>query len=269
MPIKVHAETVVFDRQEFHTLTRQVLGLVFKVHNEFGRFLDEDLATQEIAARCGATGIQPVEREVRIQVTHGEFTKNYYMDLLLARGLLVEAKACDTTMPVHQTQALNYLLLTGMQHGLLINLRPNKVEHKFVSTKLTLEKRRQISVEASQWKEVGERCAFFRQRVLALLQDWGAFLEVPLYRDALTFFLGGAPEVQKPVEIFSGSRRLGTRALNLLSPKVAFALSAISDSPEDFGAHLLRFLRHTHLGHLQWVNFNHQVVEFRTLSNSL
>lgn len=267
MPIEVQTQIKIFNQEEYHALNRQVLRIVFDVHNDFGRFLDEELAKREIAARCQEIGIVPVEREVRIRVTHERFVKDYFMDVLLAGGLMIEAKARDGTAPAHRAQTLNYLLLTGMQHGTLVNLRPAKVEHEFVSTRLTAERRRQFSMADTQWQEPNPESAFLKQKMLDLLRDWGAFLEVPLYRDALTFFLGGAATVQQPVEVFSGTRSLGRQTLHLLASDTAFALSAITEEPAQFGAHLVRFLRHTRLRHLQWINLNHHVVEFQTLSN--
>ena len=268
MPIQVDTPIKVFNQEEYHALNHRVLRIVFDVQNDFGRFLDEELAKREIAARCHEMGIVTVEREVRIRVTHERFVKDYFMDLLLASGLMLEAKARDGTAPAHRAQTLNYLLLAGMQHGTLVNLRPARVEHEFVSTRLTPERRRQFSVADSKWKKTNPESAFLKQKMLDLLQDWGAFLEVALYRDALTFFLGGAATVQQPVEVFRGTRSLGVQTLHLLAADTAFALSAVTDEPAQFGAHLDRFLRHTHLRYLQWINLNHHVIEFQTFTHS-
>jgi GxxExxY protein len=108
MPIQVQTPIKVFDQEEYHALNRRVLRVVFDVQNDFGRFLDEELAKREIAARCAEIGIAPVEREVRIQVTHERFVKDYAMDLLLASGLMLETKTRDTIAPAHRAQALNY-----------------------------------------------------------------------------------------------------------------------------------------------------------------
>ena len=43
------------------------MRVAFDVHNEFGRLLDEELYKRELAIRCLAMGIKPVEREVRIR----------------------------------------------------------------------------------------------------------------------------------------------------------------------------------------------------------
>jgi hypothetical protein len=98
------------------------------------------------------------------------------------------------------------------------------------------------------------------------LRDWGAFLEVQLYRDAQVHFLGGADVVSRPVRIFNGPRQIGTQTLNLLNDSVALAVTA---KHKDIGAmrdQLGRLLRHTHLTRFQWVNFNHHSAEFTTLA---
>src|SRR5439155_20791059 len=79
MPIEVSTAIQVFDQEEFHTLDRRIMGVVFDVHNEFGRLLDEDLYKCEIASRCVAIGLQPAQREVRIRVSHQSFIKDYFM----------------------------------------------------------------------------------------------------------------------------------------------------------------------------------------------
>jgi hypothetical protein len=101
-----------------------------------------------------------------------------------------------------------------------------------------------------------------------LLEDWGAFLEVPLYRDAIIHFLGGPDLVFRPVEVVSGTRSLGTQNMFLLIDKVAFSISAIISNPAEFEAHLSRFLSHTGLDRLHWINLNHHHITFITLVNT-
>jgi GxxExxY protein len=268
MPIQVQSQINIFSQEEYHALNRRLLRVAFDVQNDFGRFLDETLAKREIAARCAEIGIVPVEREVRIRVSHEGFVKDYSMDLLLAGGVMIEVKTTDGTAPAHRAQALNYLLLTGMHHGTLVNLRTNQVEHEYVSTQLTPERRRHFSVVDTDWREVNPQSRNLKQCLLDLLHDWGAFLEITLYREAVAFHLGGAGVVQRPIEVFSGLRCLGTQTLAALTPDTIFALSAVTARPDQYGAHLTRFLGHTRLRNLQWVNLNHHQIEFRTLSNS-
>jgi GxxExxY protein len=197
MPIKVFADVRVFNQEEFHALDRRVMRVVFDVHNDFGRLLEESIYQLEIASRLAKLGMVPVEHEVRIQVAHDSFAKDYYMDLLLASGVPVELKTVETLAPAHRAQALNYLLLAGLRHGRLVNLRPERVQHEFVSTSLTPEERRKFSLVDAEWRAVSAKAAWLRETVIEVLHDWGAFLEVTLYRDAITHFLGGNETVHR------------------------------------------------------------------------
>src|SRR5438067_64046 len=146
MPIEVATTIQPCDQETFHALAHHIMREVFDIHNEFGRLLDEDLYKCELAARCAAIGIWPAEREVQIRVTHQSFIKDYFMDLLFCHGFMLEGKAAERLVAAHRGQSLNYLLLAGMKHGRLVNLRTERVQHEFVSTTLTPDERRRFKV---------------------------------------------------------------------------------------------------------------------------
>ena len=110
MPIEVATTIQALDQETFHALDHRVMRVVFDVHNEFGRLLDEDLYKREIATRCTIAGLLPAEREVRIRVIHESFVKDYFMDLLLCRGFMLEGKVAERLVATHRGQALNCLL---------------------------------------------------------------------------------------------------------------------------------------------------------------
>ena len=268
MPIEVSTGIEACDQEQFDALDRQIMGAVFEVNNEFGRLLDEDLYKCEIAARCVARGLQPAEREVRIRVRHESFIKDYFMDLLFCHGFMLEAKAAERLVGAHRAQSLNYLLLAGLRHGRLVNLRTERVQHEYVSTALTPEQRRQLRVAQSDWEEMNTESRQLKVRMLELLEDWGAFLDINLYREALVHFLGGPSVVCRAVEVLCGSRRLGTQNLNLLNEDIGFALTTKQAGAGAMRDHLTRLLNHTRLKAIQWINLNRHLVEFTTLLKS-
>lgn len=268
MPIEVSTEIKVYGQEEFHALDRRIMRIVFDVHNEFGRLLDEKLYKSEIAARGVAVGLQPAEREVRVRVSHDSFFKDYFLDLLFCRGFMLEAKVAERLVSAHRGQSLNYLLLTGMKHGRLVNLRPERVEHEFASTTLTPEDRRRFGIVENDWTERNEPSRRLKLKTVELIKDWGAFLDVNLYREALVHFLGGGASVVHEVEVFSGSRRLGTQNFNLLNEDTAFALTTKKEGLGGIRNHLDRLLHHTRLNAIQWINLNGHAVEFSTLSKT-
>jgi GxxExxY protein len=265
MPIEVYTEIRPCNLEEFHVLDRRIMGAAFDVHNEFGRLLDEELYKRELATRCLAMGVPSVEREVRIRVTHEDFAKDYSMDLLFCHGSMLEAKAAERLVAIHRTQAINYLLLAGLQHGRLLNFRTERLQHEFVSTTLTLEERRRFKVVDDEWVELNSASRRLKLELIELLDDWGAFLDVNLYREGLVHFLGGANSVCKPVEILSGEKAIGTQNLNMLGLDTAFALTMKPRQATIMRDHLDRLLRHTSLKAIQWINLNHHLAEFITL----
>lgn len=268
MPIEVDSEIRRFDRDAFHSLAHRVLGIAFDVHNEFGRLLDESIYKRAIALRCAAAGIFPARQEVQVTVRFEGFEKQYFMDLLFALGLMVEAKTVESLTKAHLSQAIHYLLLTGMSNGLLVNLRPERVAHQFVSTTLDLAERRQFTIHDADWRPINEPSRWLRATFARLLADWGAFLQVALYREAIMHFLGGPEVALRKIPIFDGDQSLGFDEVCLLCDDTALAFTALTDGQPRMRDHLQRFLGHTRLACLQWINLNHHDIEFATLLGS-
>ena len=268
MSIEVSVPIEVFDQEQFHALDRKVMRIVFDVHNEFGRLLDEDLYKHQVAARCTAIGLEPTEREVRIRIRHGSFFKDYWMDLLICRGYMLEGKVAERLVATHRAQSLNYMLLAGMRHGRLVNFRTERVEHEFVSTTLTVEERRRFSVEDTDWIEAEDESRLLKSKTIELIEDWGGFLDVNLYREALVHFMGGARSVTRPVEIFSGGMPIGTQNMNLLTENTAFVFTTLQENGGTMREHLARLLTHTRLRRIQWINLGRHRVEFVTVSRN-
>ena len=153
MPIIVPPSLRILSDTVYRDLNRQVLGLIFKVQNDYGRVCDESVFKGVIASRWSKTG--KVEREVPIVLNHQWYSKTYFFDLLFEDGLMVEAKAVERLVGRHRAQSLSYLLMADLRHGILVNLRSPRVEHEFVSTQLSPEARRKIDVRLGP----GERCA--------------------------------------------------------------------------------------------------------------
>jgi GxxExxY protein len=55
-----------------------------------------------------------------------EIDAGYRLDLLVDDQVIVELKACERMLPIHEAQLLTYLKLSGKKIGLLLNFN---VEH--------------------------------------------------------------------------------------------------------------------------------------------
>ena len=191
----------------------------------------------------------------------------YELFRLINNSIVYELKTVRTLIGEHQKQALNYLFLLGLNHGKLLNLRSHKIEHRFVSTRLTPKKRYQFIIEDSEWMGLDEDSFWLRQFVENLLVDWGAFLETNVFYDAIYYFRSGEDQVVRTIKVLNNSRLIGIQRLHLLNPDIAFKISAVTKNLNFYEIHLRRFIKHSALKGLQWINFNLNNIVFKTLLN--
>ena len=260
MPIASPFPFQRISQAEFGEIAYAVMENVFAIHDEFGRFFGERIYQRELAARMSA-----VTLEVPITVSFDGFSKTYQLDALVGAGGLFEFKAADALHPRHRGQTINYLLLADLEHAKLINVRPEAVEHEFVNCIRRRSHLRNPSVTDDQWDSATPGAGKFRDLLLALIQDWGAGLELALYEEALTHALGGEAVVVCAVPVSGSTGLLGHHPMRLVTPDTAFKLTAFSDVTSAFAAHARRLLAHTPLLAIHWANITHQCLTFATI----
>jgi GxxExxY protein len=114
--------------EEFERMEYELVGACYDVHNEQGRLCDERIYRDLIASLCQQRGLGRVLTEVPLLVAHESFQKRYFLDLLIDGFFVVELKTVDDLSGEHRNQIINYRLLTGLQHGKLINMRSTSVD---------------------------------------------------------------------------------------------------------------------------------------------
>jgi GxxExxY protein len=188
MPFKPSTKIKSILEDDFHALDYDVMGLVFSIHNELGRLWNEKIFQNELANRCLKAGFENVQTEVAIQVSYRDFQKFFYIDLLLNNAVVYELKTVKTLSGEHHQQTLNYLLMLGTKHGKLINMRQPSVESRFVSTRLTPEKRYDYTIQVHQWQDIDKNSMWLKQTMIDLIGEWGAFLDTTLFCEAINHF---------------------------------------------------------------------------------
>lgn len=235
------------------------MEVVFAVHNEFGRLFNEAIYKAEIARRLKDAWV-----EVPIEVSFESFCKTYYLDLVYSGGAVFELKAVEALTDRHRAQLLNYLLLAELLHGKLVNMRLEAVEHEFVNAAVTREDRICFGVEDNDFVSA-DGVQHLRELTVAMLRDWGVGLDIDLYEEALAHLLGGSEQVLQPVGILIGGGKAVKQVLHLAAPGVAFKISALGEGRQRYEDHLRRFLAHTSLESMQWINVGRKIVTFKTI----
>ena len=265
MPVVCDVEPGCLTKREYHELDYQVMGHAFEVHNELGCLLDEEVYKNAVAIRLADDGHDALT-EVLIEIRHGSFRKVLFMDMVVDSSVDYELKAAERLVGWHQRQTLNYMLLSGLSWGKLVNMRPTSVESRYVSTSLRPEDRRDVRFTTSGWRFVTDRCVAVFRHLHELVEDWGLFIDAGLYHEAICHFLGGAEVVAHRLDVVSAGRKLGTHQCHLLDDSTAIHVSAVRNGLEAHERHLRHLLGLTSLRSMQWINFNHRDVTLKTLS---
>jgi|HubBroStandDraft_6_1064221.scaffolds.fasta_scaffold01777_14 GxxExxY protein len=105
-----------------HALTEGIIGAAIEVHRQLGPGFLESVYEECMCEELRLRDI-PFCAQVELPVVYkGRATKGIYrIDLIVADEILVELKAVERLLSVHEAQLLTYLKLTGKQVGLIIN----------------------------------------------------------------------------------------------------------------------------------------------------
>ena len=103
-------------------LTEQVIGAAIEVHELLGTGLLESAYEECLAHELHLRKIA-FERQKPLPVEYKgvRLECGYRLDLIVESRLVLELKAVERILPIHQAQVLTYLRLTGIKYGLLIN----------------------------------------------------------------------------------------------------------------------------------------------------
>ena len=107
---------------EFDELSRRVIGCALEVHRALGPGLLESVYQQCLARELAMAGV-PFKSEVSLPVEYKgvQLDCGYRLDFVVDGELIVELKAVDKLLPVHEAQLLTYMKVASVPVGLLIN----------------------------------------------------------------------------------------------------------------------------------------------------
>ncbi len=103
-------------------LTESIIGAAIEVHRHLGPGLLESVYEECMCQELRLRDI-PFLRQVELPVIYKglETGGKYRIDLIVANEVVVELKAVERILSVHEAQLLTYLKLTGKRVGLVVN----------------------------------------------------------------------------------------------------------------------------------------------------
>jgi GxxExxY protein len=114
---------------EIERVATQIVDAAFKIHEKLGPGLLESAYQVVMIYELKKRGLR-VQMEVPLPVMYEEvhLDAGYRLDLIVNECVIVELKAVERVLPVHQAQLLTYLKLTGYRLGILINFNTKLIK---------------------------------------------------------------------------------------------------------------------------------------------
>src|SRR5690348_2777548 len=115
-------QCMICESRPENELSAQIIGAAIEVHRLLGPGLLESIYDEAMAVELTTRGLQ-VNRQVEVPIRYKETLLGTALRLdLLVNGLIVvEIKAVEHLLKVHEAQLLSYLRLSSKRLGLLIN----------------------------------------------------------------------------------------------------------------------------------------------------
>ncbi len=109
-------------RQPRSELSERVIGMAIDVHRHLGPGLLESAYEACLCFELDQARV-PFRRQVNLPVVYKEVRLDcgYKMDVVVDDVLIIELKAVERLLPIHEAQMLTYLRLSGIGVGLLMN----------------------------------------------------------------------------------------------------------------------------------------------------
>ena len=107
---------------------KRITGIAMKVYNKYHGGLLESAYECAIKFLLEQDGHKVEEqKELPMYWENVKLDKTYRMDLIIDDDIIVELKAIKYVTEEHRRQLRNYMNLTHIQWGMLINFSPNRV----------------------------------------------------------------------------------------------------------------------------------------------
>ena len=115
-------------KKEITKLSFEITGFAIKVHKKLGPGLLESVYEQCLKFELERTGYN-VKQQLTVKIDYDdlELESNLRIDLLVNDSIVVELKAVENVLPIHEAQLLTYMRLLEKPQGLLINFNTTNI----------------------------------------------------------------------------------------------------------------------------------------------
>src|SRR5437773_7644033 len=109
-------------------LSYRIIGIAYNVRDELGYGFLEKVYENALAISLRENGIKAVQQVALDVMFHGQKAGLFYPDILVEDRVILEIKCCERVLREHKAQILNYLKITEIKLGIILNFGKQRVE---------------------------------------------------------------------------------------------------------------------------------------------
>jgi len=120
------------EKEKYNEITGRILQAAITVHKEMGPGLLEVVYEYCLCKELNSLGLNAVNQHMLPLFYKGEnLHKDFRIDILVENEILIEIKAVEKILPVHEAQVISYLKMANLKVGLLINFNVPVIKQGF------------------------------------------------------------------------------------------------------------------------------------------
>ena len=114
-------------------ITFLIRKAIFEVYNTLGPGLLESVYEKALALELANQGLQiKVQFPISVIYKGTDLGLGFRADILVEEKIIIEIKSVVELAPVHHKQLLNYLKITNLHLGILVNFNSNSINSDIV-----------------------------------------------------------------------------------------------------------------------------------------
>ncbi|MBT3227833.1 MAG: GxxExxY protein [Candidatus Marinimicrobia bacterium] len=123
---------MVFEKTKLihEDLTYKIIGCAFEVHKELGPGFLESAYEAAMLIELKNQGLGAISQKRFPLFYKGVRIKDYSCDLAVDEKVILELKALKRIGDIERAQTLNYLKVTGLKVGLILNFGEKSLKHE-------------------------------------------------------------------------------------------------------------------------------------------
>ena len=128
MDITFNAEDYPFQKE-----TYKIIGVGMEVHRVLGKGFSEIVYKDALEYEFNKKGVFfEREKEYLVQYKEKILPHKFYADFVVQNQIILEVKCSSTIIEKHYAQVINYLTISKLQVGLILNFSEKSLEYKRV-----------------------------------------------------------------------------------------------------------------------------------------